>query len=165
MNARERIRAFFLPRWDRRFVARLVLVTLGAIVFFRFICLPGRVHGESMEPTYREGQWVFCWPPIRWFRGLKRGDIVLARLAGHSVAYLKRVVALEGDRVAFRQGVLWVNDAPVREPYLKTPCSWEWPTQQVKPGHVYLVGDNRDMPIDAHQFGQTPAYRILGVIL
>jgi len=53
---------------------------------------------------------------------------------------LKRIVALEHDTVAFRDGRLLVNQQEVKEPHVSGPCDWNLSPRQVKPGHVYVVG-------------------------
>lgn len=75
---------------------------------------------------------------------------------------MKRVVALEGDTVEFRSGKLVVNGKQFREPYVKYPCNWELSCRKVKTNHVYLVGDNRNVPMEQHDFGQTLGNRIVG---
>lgn len=56
---------------------------------------------------------------------------------------LKRVVALEGEEVSFRQGKLLVNGKELEEPYLRHPCEWDLPPRKVEKDSVYVVGDNR----------------------
>jgi signal peptidase I len=75
---------------------------------------------------------------------------------------LKRVVALEGDVVEFRAGRLFVNSRPAQEPYVHDPSAWDLPPRTVARGHVYVVGDNRRVPMHVHQFGQTAIDRIIG---
>ena len=78
---------------------------------------------------------------------------------------LKRVVGLEGEIVEFRNGELFIDQAELSEPYVKYPCDWNLPPRKVKTGNVYVVGDNRNVPIHAHDFGQTPIERIIGAPL
>jgi signal peptidase I len=92
----------------------------------------------------------------------ERRDIVAIRLAGEKVILLKRVVAMEGDVVEFRNGSLYVNEAKTVETFVRYPSNWNLPPREVDKDHVYVVGDNRSVPIDVHQFGQTPVERIIG---
>jgi signal peptidase I len=157
---------FLLPSLTPAYVLRLLGVTLVAFLFFRQICLPMWIDGKSMEPTYSDGSFLFCWRPASWFgRKPDRGDVVVIRFAGVRVMMLKRVVAVAGETVEFRGGKLLVNGETIAEPYLRFPCDWELPVRIVEPGNVYVVGDNRGVPIDTHHFGQTPVNRIVGVPL
>jgi signal peptidase I len=78
---------------------------------------------------------------------------------------LKRVVALEGEWVEFRDGKLLINSKELDEPYLHYPCNWNLSPRHVEVNCVYVVGDNRNMPMENHYFGQTPIRRIMGVPL
>ncbi|MBN1671617.1 MAG: signal peptidase I [Kiritimatiellae bacterium] len=162
MPARETIRRFFFPALTRGLAIRVVTVAVVAFLFFRYVCLPVRIHGQSMAPTYRDGGFNFCWRPRYAFAGPARGDVVVVRLAGRRVTYLKRVVAVAGETVAFRGGRLLVNGKAIEEPYVNGPCDWELPPRAVDAGHVYLIGDNRRTSMHNHAFGQTPVRRILG---
>jgi signal peptidase I len=118
-----------------------------------------------MEPTYQNGTFNFC---CRWrylFSKPKRHEVVTVRLAGSKVMLLKRVVALEGERVEFRHGKLFVDEKEKDEPYIHYPCNWNLPPRQVEKDSVYVVGDNRNMPIENHLFGQASVKRIVGVPL
>jgi len=78
---------------------------------------------------------------------------------------LKRVVALEGEWVEFRDGKLLINTKELDEPYLHYPCNWNLSPRHVEVNCVYVAGDNRNMPMEDHYFGQTPIRRIMGVPL
>ena len=158
-----KIKEFLFPKFDRRHIIRLVVIAAIAFLYFGFICRPCFIQGESMMPTYGRNGLTFCWRPAFWFRKPKVGDIVIIRMTGHKVFLLKRIVALEGDTVAFANGVLHVNGEPLKESW-KTlgPCDWNLEPRKVEEGCVYVVGDNRSMEMDAHIFGQVPKSRIIG---
>ncbi len=156
------LKKFLLPKPDRPYLIRLLIVALVAFIVFKYICIPFRVHGNSMWPTYTDGSINFCLTPRYLVESPGRKDIVTIRLAGNRVMLLKRVVALERQTVAFKNGRLYVNGQKVNEPYAAGPCDWELPPRVVKPDHVYVVGDNRAVPLEKHHFGQTPIDRIVG---
>ncbi len=78
---------------------------------------------------------------------------------------LKRVVALEGEQIEFRDGRLLVDGKELKESYVQYPCHWNLSPRRVEKDCVYVVGDNRNMPIENHHFGQTSKSRIIGVPL
>lgn len=78
---------------------------------------------------------------------------------------LKRVVALAGETVEFRKGVLYVNGNLIEEPYLRYRSDWQLPPRTVSLGHVYVVGDNRGTAIKRHKFGEININRIVGGVL
>jgi len=118
-----------------------------------------------MEPTYHNGSVNFLWKPHYLFSGPKRHDVVAVRFAGDRVMLLKRVIALEGETVEFRNGRLFVDGGEVKEPYARYSCNWNLPPRQVEKNCVYVVGDNRNMPIEDHHFGQASMKRIMGIPL
>jgi len=118
-----------------------------------------------MEPTYHDGSVNCLWKLHYILSKPKRYDVVAVRFAGSRLMLLKRVVAVEGERVEFRSGKLFLDGKEIEEPYVRFSCSWDLPPRQVEKGCVYVVGDNRNMPIQEHHFGQTSIKRILGVPL
>ena len=160
-----RLREFLFPSPRPEFFLRVILVALCAYLFFGHVLTPFVSRGMSMEPTYHDGSFNFIWKGKYWLSGPERQDVVTVRLAGERVVYLKRVVAFPGETVEFKDGVLFVNGKPQQEPYVKGPCSWNLPPRKVEPGQVYLVGDNRSMPMEQHDFGQTSERRIVGAPL
>jgi len=165
MAVNNRIRKFLLPSLTPNFLVRGSLIAILAYLFFSYICLPLRIKGISMEPTYRNGGFNFCWRLQYIFTEPKRYDVVVVRFAGNRVMLLKRVVAVEGEWVEFRNGKLFIEGKEIDEPCVRYPCDWNLPPRQVKKNFVYVVGDNRNIPIENHAFGQTSINRIIGVPL
>jgi len=165
MAINKRIRQFFFPSLTPKFLIRVSLVSLFAYLFFSYICLPFYVKGYSMEPTYHNGSVNLCWRLGYLFSEPKRYDVVALRFAGNKVMLLKRVVAVEGEKVEFRDGKLFVDGMEMNEPYVRFLCNWNLSPRQVETDCVYVVGDNRSMPIENHHFGQTSKKRIIGVPL
>ncbi len=153
---------FLFPTPNRWFLLRLSLVAALTTLFFGTLCVPARIQGRSMEPTYRDGAFAFCWRPRFWVHPPTPGRVVMVRIAGRRLMYLKRVVAGGGDTVEFRQGQLWVNGVARQEPYVQGPCDWALSPRVVPAGHLYVIGDNRAMPIEEHTFGSVPLERIEG---
>jgi signal peptidase I len=118
-----------------------------------------------MAPTYKTGAVNFCFTLRYLLAEPKPPDVVTVRLAGNRVMLLKRIVATQGQTVEFRDGVLFVDGGKAKEPYVSGKSDWNLSPRTVKPGYVYVVGDNRGVPLQRHQFGQTPVNRIVGVPL
>ena len=144
------------------YLVRVAIVAVLAYVIFGHLCIPARLSGSSMEPIYHDGGINFCWTPAYWYKSPERGDVLMVRLAGKKIMYLKRIVALEGETVEFKDGKILINGKELNEPYVRFQCDWNLPPRKVETGNVYVVGDNRDMNIDNHIFGQTSVKRIAG---
>ena len=162
MTLNKTLRKFLLPSLTPAYILRIIFVAVSAWLLFSYIFIPLRIEGISMEPTYRSSSFNFCWRLRYLFSEPERGDVVVVRLAGKSVMLLKRIVAMEGEEVQFRFGKLLVDDVEMDEPYVQSQCNWNLPPRLVEPGHVYVAGDNRDMPMHQHDFGQVSVKRIMG---
>jgi len=147
-----------------RFPVRIITVALVAWIIFSFILPPIHLDGRSMEPTYHDGSFHFYWRQSYLFARPAYTDVVAIRFAGRRVVLLKRIIGLAGDTIAFTDGTLIRNGLPVTEPYVRFRSNWNLTPRKVKPGRVYVVGDNRGVPMERHHFGQVVTERILGKV-
>jgi signal peptidase I len=92
----------------------------------------------------------------------RRSDVVSIRLAGVHLMYLKRIISLPGETVAFVNGQVLINGEVLDEPYEKLPCDWNRPPEKLGPDEYFVVGDNRSMPWQDHTFGKVERNRIVG---
>lgn len=160
----EAISHFYVPRLDSAFGVRLITIAIIGYVVFGFVLIPEIIDGASMEPTYFRKGFNFCWRGKYLFSQPKRGDIVIIKFT-NDVSLLKRIIALPGDSLYIRNGVLYLNGKSQKEDYVKNPCDWNLPLRKVRPGHVYVIGDNRSMSIRRHTFGEVNQKRINGAPL
>jgi signal peptidase I len=155
-----------IGRYPKRTLVRAVILVVVSLVVFHYVLQPVRVQGASMLPTYKEYGIHFVNRLAYLFHPPQRGDVVAIRLlAGEHVMYMKRIVGLPGETVAFHQGRLYINGQPMDEPYVKNPCDWERPPELIPPDHYYVVGDNRDMPFDDHTQGRAARELIVGKVV
>lgn len=142
----------------------LVAITFGV---FQYVIVPIRVTGISMESTYRDGQRLYLNRLSLRMHPPQRGDILGIQMSGSSVLLLKRVIGLPGERVAIRKGQVYINGDSLDEPYLNQPVTpWNYPThggERVLEANKYLmIGDNRTMPQDLHEWGLIDGDRLVG---
>ncbi len=157
-----------IGRHPKRTLVRLTVLVVLSFVVFKWILLPVRIVGISMEPTYHNGKINFINTlSYRW--GVpQRGDVVGVRLAGNqvNVMLLKRIIALPGERVAIREGLIYVNGVRLDEPYVRRPrYPSDEPETLLEPGKYYILGDNREMPLESHTHGAYEAWRLVGKVL
>ncbi len=157
---------FVFPPLNRKFLFRLTLIAAGCFLLFRFIAQPVFLNGPSMEPNYHHGSFNLIWKPAYWFRKPKIGDVVALKYENDKIMLLKRIVGLPGDTVEFRRGRLYVNGKVLKEPYVKQNRNdWNLSPRKVDPGFIYVVGDNRSMPIQDQKFGAIAIHRLKGTLL
>ena len=138
------------------------MLVVTAYLLFAYVLLPVRGVGVSMQPTIQHGDLLFINRLGYRFREPQRGDIVAVRVGGRSVVYVKRLLGLPGDRIAFVDGVLWRNGAPLDEPYVTQRAGWQLPDVTLGADDYFVVGDNREMPMAQHEFGTATRARLVG---
>ncbi len=159
------IKNFFLPSLNRSLLRRILITGLSCYLIFTYLLIPMRIQGRSMEPTYKDGSFAFCWRPKYLYAEVKRSDIVTVRLSGKNTMFLKRVIGLSGDTIEFKNGMLIRNGTEVQEPYVKYRNPWNLKPRTVEAGHVYVVGDNRGTSMSRHRFGHVNQNRIMGGVI
>ena len=142
---------------------RAVSLVVVCFVVFRFVALPVRVRGVSMEPTYRNGG-VNLINRLSFKRSKPmRGDVVGVKFTGESVQLLKRIVALPGERFSIRNGVVQIDGTPLEESYTTVNERWTTRTERELGSFEYVViGDNRTMDMNLHTWGVVDRSRIVG---
>lgn len=136
------------------------------IVYFKVY-----VVGTSMEGTLTGakdknvagGDYVYAFKTS----SPRRGDIIVIETGGDPI--IKRLIALGGDTVELKEGVLYLNGEKVDEPYVKAEnnqnkCNFEEMT--VPEGHMFFMGDNRDVSVDSRsaKYGTLPVGKLMGVV-
>ena len=127
----------------------LLLIALLGVYFFvyregRFF----RIPSASMEPTLFPVDMIVTMADDSY----KRGDIVVLREPSNPSEYfVKRIVAVAGDRVAVHQGALHLNEEYASEPYIMEPMAYEIRKPVLVPmDQVFVLGDNRNNSDDSH---------------
>lgn len=136
-----------------------------ALLLRRFVCLLAVVKGNSMRDTLRGGELLFA---LRrgLCGGIRRFDVVLCRYPGRGrKLFVKRVVALPGERVAMTEGTLFIDGAPVAENFALRRCRRELVERALGPGEYFVMGDNRPISHDSRSVGPICEKDILAVAL
>jgi signal peptidase I len=172
-------------------------VILAVLVLRSFVVEPFRIPSGSMEPTLYPGDFILV---NKFSFGVRlpvlnakiidsgepqRGDVAVFRYPEDpSVAFIKRIVGIPGDRLAYRNKRLFLNGEPVptkkegiingyelRQEQLGGTdhsiqvnknghnMAWEY---VVPPGHYFALGDNRDNSRDSRFWGPLPEENMIG---
>jgi signal peptidase I len=154
----------WVGRHPTRTLVRVAVLIVGSAIVFGVVLRPIRASGVSMEPTYAPGALLFCNTLAYRTSEPAQGDIVAIRLAGPNVVLVKRIVGLPGDHVRIVNGVVEINGIPFDEPHVTKRLPWNYDEVAVGGDEYFVIGDNRSMRMDLHDFGRVHRERILGRI-
>jgi signal peptidase I len=129
-----------------------------------------RAASGSMEPTLQHGEYFLADATYYHNHQPSRGDVAVyvhPKQAG--LHYIKRIVAVEGDRVAVKDGRAVVNGMVVVEPYVNAgvpdAALANTAEARVAAGHVFVLGDNRGNSVDSRDtvaHGLVPVSNLIG---
>ena len=144
----------------RNFAILLVIVFL----IFNFLIGISKVSGPSMNDTFKSGEFVFY---TRVFHELERGDIVSVKIPDGTY-WIKRVIAVGGDVVDLKDGVIYINGEPETGDYFKGETQPESTAVMfpytVEPDNVFVLGDNRPESYDSRWFGARRTQDVKGLV-
>lgn len=143
---------------------KFILLVSIIFLFTRLVLGFSRVDGQSMMDSFQDGDWVIY---TRIYQTIDRGDVVSVAIPSGEY-YIKRVVALGGDQVDLRDGVLYINGIAETGDYIRGNTypedgSFSYP-YTVSEGDVFVLGDNREASIDSRFFGAINESQICGVL-
>ena len=134
-----------------------VIISCAVSVFIIFFLYrPVRVEGTSMLPVLEDQDRLFVNEMAFHLGEIHRGDVIVFQYPRDpSKRYIKRVIALPGDRLRIDHGKVTLNGEPQPEPYV--PARFEddrsLPPETI-PAHEYFVmGDHRSISMDSRDFG------------
>ena len=129
-----------------------------------------RAVAGSMAPTLNAGEYFLA--DATFYRGRQpsRGEVAVYEHPTQADLHcIKRIVAIEGDRVAVKGGRAILNGMAVEEPYVDVgapnAAHANMPETRVPPGHVFVLGDNRAYGVDrcdAAVHGPVPLANLIG---
>lgn len=130
-----------------------VLVSLAIFLFvYVFIVQPHRIKGESMVPNFSDGELVLTEKINYYFGKVQRGDVVVFQAPNRNVDYIKRIIGLPGETVKIEDGVVFINDNKLAEPY-ETQTTQGSGSLTLTDGEYFVLGDNRGSSSDSRSFG------------
>jgi len=121
-----------------------------------------RVEGSSMEPSLHDGEFVVINRLAYRWANPDRGEIIVFNFPlDPERRFIKRIIGLPGDTVSVHQGIVFVNNIPLEEPYIYAPPEYdgEWIVEE---GHYFVLGDNRNNSSDSQNWGSLGAEEIIG---
>jgi signal peptidase I len=150
----------------RLFIQESLQVVLPALVLaltvHLFLAQATIVYGQSMEPNLYEQQRLIIDKVSYRFYPPGRNDIVVIAMPDMEEMLVKRVIGLPGETVEVRNGIVYVNNEPLPEPFPHALDDQSMPPTILGPLNYFVMGDNRDNSNDSRSFGPVQREYILG---
>jgi signal peptidase I len=129
-----------------------------------------RIPAGSMEPTLLIGDYLIT--DSKYFKKneLQRRDLVIVQYPKEpSRDFIKRVIALEGEKIEIKNKQVYINDEVLPESYVvhndvnsDVAIRDNFGPEVVPPNHCFVLGDNRDNSMDSRFWGSIPLGNIKG---
>jgi signal peptidase I len=187
--------------WYIDFSRSFFPVIVAVLILRSFIVEPFRIPSGSMEPTLLPGDFILV---NKFSYGLRlpvlnnkiidlgepeRGDVVVFRYPEDpSIAFIKRIVGLPGDKLEYRDKQLYINDKPITQEVIPRSAGDNMgitqfieylgenghqmqimegrPDREMKyevpEGQYFAMGDNRDNSRDSRVWGTLPEQNLIG---
>jgi signal peptidase I len=143
----------------------LGIAAIASVLIITFLYQPVRVEGTSMLPRLEDRDRLFINKFVYHISAIERDDIVVFRYPRDlEKSYIKRVIALPGDRIRIIRGQVWVNDKPLREDYVPEEYrdTRSMAEMTIPKGHYFMMGDHRSISSDSREFGPVARDLIYG---
>ena len=147
----------------------IVFLALVLYVVIQYAVQTVHVLGSSMYGTLHDNDLLVASKISYKLHPPQRGDIIVFKPPDEaSRDFIKRVIALPGERIHITNSVVYINGQALHEPYL--PEKWiynnNWPPdgqdKLVPPNEYFVMGDNRNHSSDSRTFGFIELDSILG---
>ncbi|MFA4919102.1 MAG: signal peptidase I [Thermodesulfovibrionales bacterium] len=161
--------------WE--YIKAVLTALVLALIIRAFVIQAFTIPSGSMIPTLLVGDYILVnkfllgspidlpFTNINLFRmpGLRRphkGDVIVFKFpVDPSKDFIKRVVAVEGDKIEARDKIIYVNGVPANEPFMRHTDNLVLPNRdnfgpiEIPKDKFFCMGDNRDNSRDSREWG------------
>lgn len=153
-------------------VAKILIIAYAIIKpIHAFVIQPFYVKGASMEPTFRNNEYLIIDELSYRFHEPRRGDVVvLHNPFQHDEYLIKRIIGLPGERIVISQGQVTIYSTAHPQGVLLNQSkflaasvftSGELDTT-LSSQQYFVLGDNRPASLDSRSFGPVNRKHIVG---
>lgn len=150
-------------------LVRYVFIALIIVVPFRiFIAQPYVVSGSSMDPTFKDGDYLIVDQLSKRFADPERESVIIIRYPKDpSKFFIKRLIAFPGERVEIHAGIVTIfndnnpNGLTLDNSYVEYKKQDEFKIE-LGEGEYFVMGDNRASSSDSRVWGSLPRKDIVG---
>ncbi len=154
-------------------IIKISLIAAAIVIPIRyFLFQPFFVRGESMAPTFENGDYLIVDEISYRFREPKRGEVVVFKYPKDtSQRFIKRIIGLPGETVEIKNGKveIYKNNKKIvldESSYLNSDIFTQGDLKVfLKKDEYFVMGDNRPFSYDSRRFGVVPKKDIIGRVI
>lgn len=149
------------------YMTMLISAVVLALLIRHFIFSVNEVKGQSMFPTFHDGDRVISLILPLKFHGPNRGDVVIIDSPiEKKKQYIKRIIGLPNDNITLIDGHFYINGEKLEEKYLDEfiYTSADSDSWQLADDEYFVCGDNRPNSSDSRVFGPIKKEHIRGIV-
>ena len=149
--------------WAKTVATAAIYTKLIVLFFFQV----ARVDGQSMAPTLKNHDRLIVNKFTYQVSAPRRGDIVMFYYPlNPDEAFVKRVIAEEGDTVRIASGHVYVNGERFDDSYVPPEYRSHdnFGPQVIQAGYYFVLGDHRNDSSDSREWGLVPRKYITGQV-
>lgn len=165
-NSKSKFRKGVDGFWDLIKFAILALIIV--IPIRMFIAQPFIVSGESMVPSFQDGEYLIVDELSYIIGSPKRGEVIVFRYPNDTKRFfIKRIIGMPNEEIKINNGKITIinKENPdgfmLDEPYISesfdTTISF-----RTKDNEYFVLGDNRNRSSDSRVWGTLPSKLIIG---
>jgi len=168
---------FILKPYNKLYIYLLIILLVNSTALIPANFLTNKVLGfsaykmptGSMEPTLCVGDYLVA--DLKYFKKneLQSGDLVILQYPkDRTKIFVKRIIALEGEKIEIKSKQVYINDVPLPEGYKVHHDNRIYPGRDnfgpviVPSGHCFVMGDSRDNSQDSRNWDSLPLKNIKG---
>lgn len=136
-----------------------ILIMISLIIIITTVARPGRVVGDSMLPTLKNGQFITINTINK--TNIKPGDIIVYTSPDNN-RVVKRVVAVGKSKIKISNGILYINDIPTNYPFSQKDENKD--EMEIGDNEFFALGDNRLNSKDSFYYGGVNVNKIIGKV-
>ncbi len=152
--------------WE--FIKYAIIALLIVVPFRIFIAQPYIVSGSSMDPTFKDGDYLIVDQLSKRFKEIDRESVVIIRYPKNpSKFFIKRLIGFPNEKISIREGRVTIYNEKNPEgitlegEYVfygkKENISFELGNDE-----YFVLGDNRAGSSDSRIWGSLPKRNIIG---
>lgn len=149
---------------------KVVVISLAIVLPIRaYVAQPFIVEGDSMEPNFKDGQYMIIDELSYNFKSPERGEVIVFRApAQPSIFLIKRIIGLPGEEIKIEGGKIIITETNserivLSEEYIPNGIETVPDSSiKLKDNEYFVLGDNRNRSSDSRSWGPLPEDNITG---